>query len=141
MEGHDGVGGVTEHDRLVAVAPTVDVKGAERAGRIVCELVGEVGHERSEVGELVGEERLDRVGVDEVGEDSLRCEEGHGEVACGVGERDQHQLAPWPDVQRMGIEAVRTVSIRREGQLLVVVVEPFGTRGGRAGHFDRLAHR
>ncbi len=54
-----------------------------------------------------------------------RQEQRRREAAIGVGQRDQHEAAARPDVQRLALERVRRRRrARRDDQFLVVVIEP-----------------
>ena len=135
------MGGVAEDHGAVLVAPSGGAQGGESAGRVVSELVGEVGGERGEVGEVLGEERVDVATAIEVRERGRWGEQGDGEIAAGVREGDEHELTSWPDVQGVAVELMLAGRSRRQGEFLVVVVEPVGVPDTGTGAGDRGPHR
>ena len=83
-------------------------------------------HQRQRVGEVAREERAHRRGVAqrrEAGRARARQEQRDGEGAVGVRQRDQHEAAARPDVQRVRLEREAAVRARRDRQFLVAVVE------------------
>ena len=104
MERHDGVGRIADDHGSALVAPAVGSHGAERTGGVGRELLGEVGDEFDEPVEVFGEEAGHARCVFQCGERRLRREQCHREVALGVGERDEHEFAPRPDVECVRVE-------------------------------------
>ena len=74
---------------------------------------GESRHQRHDVGEMLREERIDRLAAVECGEAFRAAFQGEeqrdGEAAVDVRQRDQHEAAARPDVQRVALDAVRAV--------------------------------
>ena len=111
VEGHNGVSCVTDEHRPVVHRPATASHRGKPAGGVLEELLDEVGNHGHQVGEFPLEEQGHRIGVRQRSEASVplvRREKGGGEVTFGVGECDQHELPPWPNVERMGIEAEPT---------------------------------
>jgi len=55
----------------------------------------------------------------------VRHEQGDGERAFVVRQRDAHEMAARPDVQGIGLDAETAIVRGRDLQLLVAVVQPF----------------
>jgi hypothetical protein len=91
------------------------------------EFAGEPRHQRHDVGEVPGEECIDGPAAVErskaFGAAFQGKEQRDGEAAVDVRQRDQHEAAARPDVQRIALDAVRAVRSGWQREFLVAVLE------------------
>ena len=137
---HDRVRGVAEQQYPLFVVPRVAAHRHQTAHRVVAPVALEVREVLEAIGKLPLEEVARRSYlrdfVEAVGA-RVRRKERTREAAVGVGQRDHHEGAPGPDVQRRRVEPVRAVGCGRDVQLFVAVVEV----GLRVVEARRAQHR
>jgi len=143
VEGHDGVRRIAEQQHLSAHVPGCGVHGAELALRMGRKLRRQIRQQWQHIGEFAAEELVqgsDAVERCEALRTAARQEQRRGETAVAVRQRDQHEAAARPDVQRVALEpALGQRCAHRE--LLVVVVEPLIAGHKQARGAEACAHR
>ncbi len=127
MERHDGVRRIAQQHRSLAGGPRVGADRAHASDGMLEEFAGEARHQRHDVGEMLREERIDGLAAVERGEAFCATSQGEeqrdGEAAVDVRQRDQHEAAARPDVQRVALDAVRAVRPGWQREFLVAVLE------------------
>mmetsp|Transcript_4953 Transcript_4953/g.11427 ORF Transcript_4953/g.11427 Transcript_4953/m.11427 type:complete len:335 (-) Transcript_4953:144-1148(-) len=140
-EGHHRVRRVAHEQHLVTQVPRVHAHGDQAAGALREELLVELGDDGHGVGELLLEEVLHRlVGLERVHGGEGR-EQRRRERLVRVRQRDEHELVPRPDVQRVGrLQRVLARRRRRDRQLLVAVLDVVPREVGARDAQHRGAH-
>ena len=114
VERDDRVRRVAENERVIFEGPGPAADRLEVAGGVLEELLLEIGEERNRVREAPLEEppdilfRLERF---EALLSGVRQKQRRREAAVGVRQRDQHVLAPRPDVERVLFHPERAAGI------------------------------
>ena len=104
MKRHDGMRGIADQQQGFPVVPLRAVHRAEQPLRVRCKLFGQVRNERQHIGEMRREEPAHLVVAVELveawrGVAVARQKQCCREAAVGIGQRNQHEAAAWPDVQ------------------------------------------
>ena len=135
MERHHRMRGIAEQHRLAGDVPAVEVQRGEVAHRIGLVILAQVRDQRQRVREVTFEQRLRGIGIGhrlERGPGSgMRQEQGDREGALVVRQGDAHVMPARPDVQRVRFDSETAMRVRRDLQLLVAMVQPFGALAQR----------
>mmetsp|Transcript_34449 Transcript_34449/g.80744 ORF Transcript_34449/g.80744 Transcript_34449/m.80744 type:complete len:357 (+) Transcript_34449:92-1162(+) len=131
VKGNRSVHRIPQANKLVLVVPGVARDRKQRRGRVREEVFEHRWHECKvvcgDIWKVFLEERNDIILRLELVEVLERHEEGAREGAVQVGQPDEHELVPGPDVQRLGGHRVvappRAVLDGGDGELLVPVLD------------------
>ncbi len=127
MKGHDGVSRVSDQQYLASGVKRRRANSTELALGMGVKLLHEVRDQGSRVRKLAQKEFSRAVPRCQGGEATLSPtseKQGRRKASIRVWQCDQHEPAAWPDMQCVGRKC-GFAGYRRDGQLLVVVVEKF----------------